>query len=166
MGRPIFLHVASLSFHYGPEVGASRHSLIWFRDLGLKMCSSGSSYHDTMQGQGRYIPRWEGRFLPSRPRSCRYCERRRDRSSNWRADSGFPTSHRNDGGEAWRGELRSSIQHVEHRMHSNYPNTHSRSVRRRSVGERSPHHGWDQSRQSEQLILGLQLHRKALLTCY
>ena len=35
-GRPIFLHVASLSFHYGPEVGASRHSLIWFRDLGAK----------------------------------------------------------------------------------------------------------------------------------
>jgi hypothetical protein len=28
--------VASLSFHYGPEVGASRHSLIWFRDLGAK----------------------------------------------------------------------------------------------------------------------------------
>jgi hypothetical protein len=24
------------SFHYGPEVGASRHSLIWFRDLGAK----------------------------------------------------------------------------------------------------------------------------------
>jgi hypothetical protein len=24
---PIFLHVASLSFYYGPEVGASRHSL-------------------------------------------------------------------------------------------------------------------------------------------
>ncbi|KFY03560.1 hypothetical protein V490_00141 [Pseudogymnoascus sp. VKM F-3557] len=35
-GRPIFLHVASLSFHYGPEVGASRHSLIWFRDLEAK----------------------------------------------------------------------------------------------------------------------------------
>jgi hypothetical protein len=35
-GRPIFLHVASLKFHYGPEVGASRHSLIWFRDLGAK----------------------------------------------------------------------------------------------------------------------------------
>lgn len=35
-GRPIFLHVASLSFHYGPEVGASRHSLIRFRDLGAK----------------------------------------------------------------------------------------------------------------------------------
>jgi hypothetical protein len=34
--RAIFLHVASLSFHYGPEVGASRHSLIWFRDLGAK----------------------------------------------------------------------------------------------------------------------------------
>jgi hypothetical protein len=28
--------VASLSFHYGPELGASRHSLIWFRDLGAK----------------------------------------------------------------------------------------------------------------------------------
>jgi hypothetical protein len=30
-GRPIFIQVASLSFHYGPEVVASRHSLIWFR---------------------------------------------------------------------------------------------------------------------------------------
>jgi hypothetical protein len=28
--------MASLSFHDGPEVGASRHSLIWFRDLGAK----------------------------------------------------------------------------------------------------------------------------------
>jgi hypothetical protein len=35
-GRPIFMHVASLSHHYGPEVAASRHSLAWFRDLGGK----------------------------------------------------------------------------------------------------------------------------------
>ncbi|RFU24116.1 hypothetical protein B7463_g12224, partial [Scytalidium lignicola] len=35
-GRPIFMHVASLSFHYGPEVAASQHSLVWFRDLGGK----------------------------------------------------------------------------------------------------------------------------------
>jgi hypothetical protein len=33
-GRPIFMHVAALAFHYGPEVAASRHSLLWFRDLG------------------------------------------------------------------------------------------------------------------------------------
>ena len=32
--RPMFLHVASLSFHYRPDEGSSRHSLIWFRDLG------------------------------------------------------------------------------------------------------------------------------------
>lgn len=35
-GRPVFMHVASLRFHYGPEVAASRHSLVWFRDLGGK----------------------------------------------------------------------------------------------------------------------------------
>lgn len=35
-GRPILMHVASLAFHYGPEVAASRHSLVWFRDLGGK----------------------------------------------------------------------------------------------------------------------------------
>jgi len=32
-GRPIFMHVASLAFHYGLEVAANRHSLLWFRDL-------------------------------------------------------------------------------------------------------------------------------------
>jgi len=35
-GRPVFMHVASLAFHYGPEIAASRHSLVWFRDLGGK----------------------------------------------------------------------------------------------------------------------------------
>jgi hypothetical protein len=38
-GRPIFMHIASLSYHYGPEVAASRHSLVWFRDLGGKSIS-------------------------------------------------------------------------------------------------------------------------------
>ena len=33
-GRPIFMHVAALAFHYVPEVAASHHSLLWFRDLG------------------------------------------------------------------------------------------------------------------------------------
>ena len=36
-GRPVFMHVASLSYHYGPEVAASRHSMLWFRDLGGKL---------------------------------------------------------------------------------------------------------------------------------
>ena len=35
-GRPILMHVAALHFHYGAEVAASRHSLVWFRDLGGK----------------------------------------------------------------------------------------------------------------------------------
>ena len=35
-GRPVFMHTASLGFHYGPEIAASRHSLVWFRDLGGK----------------------------------------------------------------------------------------------------------------------------------
>jgi hypothetical protein len=35
-GRPIFMHVAALHFHYGAEVAASQHSLLWFRDLGGK----------------------------------------------------------------------------------------------------------------------------------
>ena len=30
------MHIASLTFHYRPEVAASRHSLVWFRDLGVK----------------------------------------------------------------------------------------------------------------------------------
>jgi hypothetical protein len=38
-GRPTFMHVASLGFHYGPEVAASCHSLIWFWDLGAKSIS-------------------------------------------------------------------------------------------------------------------------------
>lgn len=32
--RPILMHVASIGFHYGPEVAASRHSNVWFRELG------------------------------------------------------------------------------------------------------------------------------------
>jgi hypothetical protein len=35
-GRPFFLHLAALAHHYGPQVAASRHSLVWFRDLGGK----------------------------------------------------------------------------------------------------------------------------------
>lgn len=35
-GRPIFMHTASLRFHYGAAVAASQHSLLWFRDLGGK----------------------------------------------------------------------------------------------------------------------------------
>jgi hypothetical protein len=35
-GRPIFMHTASLGFHYGGRVAASQHSLLWFRDLGGK----------------------------------------------------------------------------------------------------------------------------------
>jgi hypothetical protein len=42
-GRPLFMHVASLAFHYGPEIAASRHSLVWFRDLGGKSISGPAS---------------------------------------------------------------------------------------------------------------------------
>jgi hypothetical protein len=42
-GRPIFMHVASLAFHYGPEIAASRHSLVWFRDLGGKSITGPAS---------------------------------------------------------------------------------------------------------------------------
>lgn len=31
------MHVASLTYHYGSEVAASRHSMLWFRDLGGKL---------------------------------------------------------------------------------------------------------------------------------
>jgi hypothetical protein len=33
-GRPIFIHIASLVFHYGPAIAVSSHSFVWFRDLG------------------------------------------------------------------------------------------------------------------------------------
>lgn len=33
-GRPILMHVAALSYHYGPAVGASRHTHVWFQELG------------------------------------------------------------------------------------------------------------------------------------
>lgn len=33
-GRPLMMHIASLAFHYGPEVAASRHSEVWFSELG------------------------------------------------------------------------------------------------------------------------------------
>jgi hypothetical protein len=42
-GRPVFMHVASLAFHYGPEIAASRHSLVWFRDLGGKSINGPAS---------------------------------------------------------------------------------------------------------------------------
>lgn len=32
--RPILMHVASLAYHYGPTVAASRHSQLWFAELG------------------------------------------------------------------------------------------------------------------------------------
>lgn len=35
-GRPIFMHIASLAFHYGAGVAAGQHTLLWFRDLGGK----------------------------------------------------------------------------------------------------------------------------------
>jgi len=50
-GRPIFMHVASLSFHYGPKVAASQHSLVWFRDLGGKSIrgpTSGTRFLDEL----------------------------------------------------------------------------------------------------------------------
>jgi hypothetical protein len=31
--RPILMHIPSLAFHYGPEIAATRKSLIWFREL-------------------------------------------------------------------------------------------------------------------------------------
>jgi hypothetical protein len=33
--RPVLMHVAALDFHYGPDVAADRHSLVWFRELGI-----------------------------------------------------------------------------------------------------------------------------------
>lgn len=33
-GRPILMHVAAISYHYGRQVAASRHSHVWFRELG------------------------------------------------------------------------------------------------------------------------------------
>jgi hypothetical protein len=33
-GRPILMHIASIAFHYGPEVAASCHSELWFNELG------------------------------------------------------------------------------------------------------------------------------------
>jgi hypothetical protein len=35
-GRPIFMQLSSLAFHFGLEVAASRHTLLWFRDLGAQ----------------------------------------------------------------------------------------------------------------------------------
>ena len=34
--RPVLMHVAALSFHYGPAVAVSRHTHVWFEDLGGK----------------------------------------------------------------------------------------------------------------------------------
>jgi hypothetical protein len=45
------MHVASLRFHYGPEVAASQHSLVWFRDLGGKSIggpTSGTRFLDEL----------------------------------------------------------------------------------------------------------------------
>jgi hypothetical protein len=50
-GRPIFMHIASLSFHYGPKVAASQHSLVWFRDLGgrsIRGPTSGTRFLDEL----------------------------------------------------------------------------------------------------------------------
>jgi hypothetical protein len=33
-GRPILMHIASIAFHYGPEVASSCHSELWFNELG------------------------------------------------------------------------------------------------------------------------------------
>ncbi|KAF2174792.1 hypothetical protein K469DRAFT_770346 [Zopfia rhizophila CBS 207.26] len=33
-GRPLLMHVASIAFHYGQEAAASRHSNVWFKELG------------------------------------------------------------------------------------------------------------------------------------
>jgi hypothetical protein len=33
-GRPIMMHIASIAFHYGPEVAASCYSEVWFNELG------------------------------------------------------------------------------------------------------------------------------------
>jgi hypothetical protein len=33
-GRPMLMHIASIAFHYGPEVASSCHSELWFNELG------------------------------------------------------------------------------------------------------------------------------------
>lgn len=33
-GRPIMMHIASIAYHYGPEVAATRYSEVWFNELG------------------------------------------------------------------------------------------------------------------------------------
>jgi hypothetical protein len=33
-GRPIMMHIASIAYHYGPEVAATRSSEVWFNELG------------------------------------------------------------------------------------------------------------------------------------
>jgi hypothetical protein len=35
-GRPVLMHVAALAFHYGTAVAISRHTHVWFQDLGGK----------------------------------------------------------------------------------------------------------------------------------
>lgn len=42
-GRPILMHIASLSYYYGPEVAVGRHSQLWFRELGGKSIRGPSS---------------------------------------------------------------------------------------------------------------------------
>ncbi|KAH8797253.1 hypothetical protein F5884DRAFT_687983, partial [Xylogone sp. PMI_703] len=34
--RPIFMHMAAIAFHYGPEVAASQRSWLWFKGLGAQ----------------------------------------------------------------------------------------------------------------------------------
>src|SRR5438876_9924731 len=36
----MFMHLASLAFHYGPEVAETRKNVLWFQELGGKAVSS------------------------------------------------------------------------------------------------------------------------------
>ena len=92
-GRPILMHAASISYHYGPEVGASRHSNVWFTELGgmaMEETNGGAQFleelfHDLWVPQMVVFIRYQlsHTLKVTRPRGANEVERRREFMKQW-----------------------------------------------------------------------------------
>ncbi|KAF2463861.1 uncharacterized protein BDR25DRAFT_362273, partial [Lindgomyces ingoldianus] len=68
-GRPLLMHVASIAFHYGSEVAASRYSNVWFQELGGIRAKGPSGVAEFLEEMFREL--WFSRTLNKGSRSQR-----------------------------------------------------------------------------------------------
>jgi hypothetical protein len=126
-GRPIFLHVASISFHYGLELGASRHQ----PDLVPRSGSQNVQFRLVIPRHDVHSKSYRDKvdiFRAGRADSYLLDLDRVDIVSG--VGTEVPTGVQTPvsqpatvmvGKKLGEGSFAVVYQHVEHRMHSNYP---------------------------------------------